>query len=226
MIVEKIYYINLDQRVDRRESMEDALSKIDIPYERFSAIRLTESDLNSKYKSFYNRLANKEYRSKDHLLGTIGCYISHYLVQKKANQSHHGNYLVLEDDWYVKPESIEALELVFEQGLVPIDWDIFGSFWSSHGRIVIKHKGSTYDSKFYNKREGQPMGGAHFILYNKSSTSKIVNFLDAENVFNIDGVLCNDMLNIYHMKMPIENNNFYSDIQYHENDNNERLQKK
>jgi len=213
MKIDKIYYINLDKRVDRREPMEDALSKIDIPYERFSAIRPTESDLDSKYKSFHNRLANKEYRSKNQLLGTLGCYMSHYFVQKKANDSSHGNYLVLEDDWHVKPESIEALESIFNKGLVPRDWDIFGSFWSSHGRIVIKHKGSTSFSKFHNNREGQPMGGTHFMLFNKLSTSKIINFLDAENIFNIDAVLCNDMLNIYHMKMPITNNNFESDIQ-------------
>jgi GR25 family glycosyltransferase involved in LPS biosynthesis len=213
MKIDKIYYINLDKREDRKEFMEDQLSDINIPYERFSAIRPTEADLDSKYKTFHNRLANKKYRSKSQLLGTFGCYMSHYLVQKKANESSHGDYLVLEDDWRVKPESLEALESVFDRGLVSGDWDIFGSFWASHEKIVIKHQGSNGKSRFFNNRNGQPMGGTHFMLFNKRSTSKIINFLDAENVFNIDAVLCNDMLNIYHMKMPITNNNFDSDIQ-------------
>jgi len=217
-MIEKIYYINLDKRADRRKSMEDALGKIDIPYERFSAIRPTEADLDSKYKTFYDRLASKKYRSKGQLLGTLGCYISHYLVQKKANESSHGNYLVLEDDWRIEPKSIESLKSVFDEGFVPRDWDIFGSFWASHGRIVVRHQGSTAKSRFHNNRGGQPMGGTHFMLFNRLSTSKIINFLDAESVFNIDAVLCNDMLNIYHMKMPIKNNNFKSDIQYHEDE--------
>lgn len=216
MKIDKIYYINLDKRKERKEFMEDQLSDINIPYERFSAICPTEEDLSGQYKFFYERMENWRKagnKSQFKVLGTLGCYLSHYFIQKKALESQHGNYLVLEDDWNVNPECIFEINRLFSEGLVGYDWDIFGSFWSSHQKIVIKHKGSTFPSKFYNKRKSQPMGGAHFILYNKLSTSKIINFLDVENVFNIDGVLCNDMLNIYHMKMPIKNHGFQTDIQ-------------
>ena len=216
MKIDKIYYINLDKREDRMEFMEDQLSMINIPYERFSAICPEEQELASRFQNFYKRMDSwlkKKNHSTSKILGTLGCYLSHYFVQKKANESSHGNYLVLEDDWCVNPESIKALKSVFNKGLVPGDWDIFGSFWGSHKKIVIKHQGIDGGSRFSNNRNGQPMGGTHFMLFNKRSTSKIINFLDAENVFNIDAVLCNDMLNIYHMKMPITNNNFKSDIQ-------------
>jgi GR25 family glycosyltransferase involved in LPS biosynthesis len=216
MKIDKIYYINLDKRKDRKEFMEDQLSAINVPYERFSAISPTEQELSSRFQNFYKRM-DGWLKEKNHptskILGTLGCYLSHYFVQKKANESSHGNYLVLEDDWCVKPESLKALKSVFNKGLVSGDWDIFGSFWASHKQIVIKHQGSNGRSRFFNNRNEQPMGGTHFMLFNKRSTSKIINFLDAENVFNIDAVLCNDMLNIYHMKMPITNNNFDSDIQ-------------
>ena len=216
MNIDKVYYINLDKREDRREFMENCLSKIEIPYERFSAICPTEEDLNGQYKFFYNRMedwAKREGDSQAKLLGTLGCYLSHYFIQKKALESKHGNYLVLEDDWDVKPECITEINKIFSQGLVGYDWDIFGSFWSSHRKMVIKHKGIIFNSRFYNGRPCRPMGGTHFMLFNKKSTSKIINFLNCEHVSNIDGVLHNDMLNIYHKKMPTVNNNFPSDIQ-------------
>lgn len=226
MKIDKIYYINLDKRKDRKEFMEDQLSTIEIPYERFSAIRPTEQELanhfeNSHFETFYKRMEPWITRMKNKgrdctgkvVLGTLGCYLSHYFIHKKASESSHGNYLVLEDDWTGIAQSIKELQSVFDNGHVPNDWDIFGSFWASHPNIVIKHKGIIFNSRFYNCRPCQPMGGTHFMLFNKKSTSKIINFLDCEHVSNIDGVLHNDMLNIYHKKMPIQNNNFDSDIQ-------------
>lgn len=62
--------------------------------------------------------------SQAKVLGTLGCYLSHYFVQKKALESQHGNYLVLEDDWNVEPECITAINEIFSQGLVGYDWDI------------------------------------------------------------------------------------------------------
>ncbi|MFT7532594.1 MAG: GR25 family glycosyltransferase involved in LPS biosynthesis [Gammaproteobacteria bacterium] len=211
--LDKIYYINLNEREDRREFMEGQLSKIKIPHERFTAIRPSEEDLNGQYKNFYNRFANQEKYIVPKLLGTLGCYLSHYFVQKKALESTHGNYLVLEDDWTIDSECIKEIKKLFNSGSIGSDWDIFGSFWSSHKEIVIKHQGIIKGSRFYKGRGCQPMGGTHFMLFNKKSTSKIVNFLDCENVFNIDGVIHNDMLSIYHKKMPIKNNGFSSDIQ-------------
>ena len=131
MKIDKIYYINLDKRKDRRESMENCLSKIKIPHERFSAICPTEEDLSGQYKFFYDRMESWEKRgnhSQAKVLGTLGCYLSHYFVQKKALESQHGNYLVLEDDWNVEPECITAINEIFSQGLVDYDWDIFWKF--------------------------------------------------------------------------------------------------
>jgi len=221
MKIDKIYYINLDKRKDRKEFMEDQLSTIEIPYERFSAIRPTEQELanhfeNSHFETFYKRMdgwLKKKNHSTSKILGTLGCYLSHYFVQKKANESSHGDYLVLEDDWTGIAQSIKELQSVFDNSHVPNDWDIFGSFWGSHKQIVIKHQGIGGGSRFFNNRNGQPLGGTHFMLFNKKSTSKIINFLDCEHVSNIDGVLHNDMLNIYHKKMPIQNNKSPSDIQ-------------
>jgi GR25 family glycosyltransferase involved in LPS biosynthesis len=217
--VSKIYYINLDKSADRKEFMENHLSDIDIPYERFSGIEVEEEDLQGKYESFYNRFALRDEKNfmrtenpRKTMLGYLGNYLAHYFVQKKAFESDHGNYLVLEDDWSVNNECIDEIEKVFKQGLVNWDWDIFGSFWSSHKDIVIKHTGIAGRSRFHNNRHCAPLGGTHFMLYNKRSTQKIINFLDCEYVASIDGVLKNDMLNIYHKKMPIQQGGFKSCI--------------
>ena len=216
MKIAKIYYINLDKRKDRREFMEKRLSTIDIPYERFSAISPTTEDLTGKYKKFYDRMdswINSEDHSHRKLLGTLGAYLSHYFIHKKALESSHGNYSILEDDWTINSEAIDMVTKSFSQGLVGADWDVFGSFWSSHRNMVIKHRGTIFTSRFYSERPCRPLGGAHFMLINKKSTSKIINFLDCENVLNIDAVFHNDIFNIYHQNLPIQNNHSASDIQ-------------
>jgi len=47
---DKIYYINLDSRIDRREKMEEQLNKLGITAERFPAITLTEEQNNHLIK--------------------------------------------------------------------------------------------------------------------------------------------------------------------------------
>jgi GR25 family glycosyltransferase involved in LPS biosynthesis len=215
MKIDKVYYINLDKREDRKKFMEDQLSTINIPYERFSAICPTEEDIEGKYKSFYSRYVKHEDFSTTKRIGTFGCYLSHYFVHKKALDSDHGNYLILEDDWTINQDCIEEIKDCFDKSLIGQEWDMFGSFWSSHQKIVLKYKGIAFHSRFWNNRrpEHPPLGGAHFILFNKKSCSKIVNFLEVENIFGIDYVYCNDMLNVYHKKLPTKNNQFVSDIQ-------------
>ena len=47
-LVSKIYYINLDKRVDRKKFMENQLKAFDIPCERFPAVLVErEKILNS-----------------------------------------------------------------------------------------------------------------------------------------------------------------------------------
>jgi glycosyl transferase family 25 len=71
--IDKIIYINLDHRTDRKKEVEDELDKFNLKYERFSAI------------------SNKN--------GALGCSKSHLAVIKKAKENNYKNILVLEDDF-------------------------------------------------------------------------------------------------------------------------------
>jgi len=72
-LIDKVVYINLDYRTDRRKEIESELNQKGIDYERFSAIK----DSN----------------------GAIGCCKSHLAVLKKARERGYKNILVLEDDF-------------------------------------------------------------------------------------------------------------------------------
>jgi GR25 family glycosyltransferase involved in LPS biosynthesis len=72
--IDKIIYINLDRRADRRELIEKQLHEYDISFERFSAIE------NSTF-------------------GAIGCGLSHIAVLEYAKEKQFNNILILEDDF-------------------------------------------------------------------------------------------------------------------------------
>ena len=72
--IEKIIYINLDSRQDRREQIEAELSKMRLTAERFAAFATPHS-------------------------GIVGCGYSHLAVLKMAKEHGWKNVLILEDDF-------------------------------------------------------------------------------------------------------------------------------
>jgi len=88
--IDKIFYINLDKRTDRRNEIEQELNKMELPYERFPAVY------------------NKE--------GNVGCGYSHLSVLKLARNRGYKNVLIFEDDFTFlvsKTELENYLELLF-----------------------------------------------------------------------------------------------------------------
>lgn len=71
--IDKIVYINLDKRTDRKEEIETELNNFNLSYERYPAI----------YNSY----------------GAIGCSQSHLNVLKLARDRGYKNILILEDDF-------------------------------------------------------------------------------------------------------------------------------
>jgi glycosyl transferase family 25 len=75
--IDKIYYINLDKRTDRKELLEKEFDKMQIPkdkIERFAAINNTTA-------------------------GMIGCNQSHLEILNLALLNNYENVLILEDDF-------------------------------------------------------------------------------------------------------------------------------
>ena len=71
--IDKIYFINLDKRTDRRELIEEDLKKMNLAAERFVGIPFEP--------------------------GIVGCGKSHLAVMKKAKEQGLNNVLILEDDF-------------------------------------------------------------------------------------------------------------------------------
>jgi len=77
--IEHALYINLDSRVDRKQHVEEQMSKIGINITRFNAIKLTN--------------------------GAIGCSMSHLKCIEMAKQNKWEHVLIVEDDiLFLNPE--------------------------------------------------------------------------------------------------------------------------
>lgn len=94
-LIDKIYYINLNKREDRRRHIEEELTKNHLSFERFEAI--------------------------EHQVGALGCSKSHLEVLKLAKQNKFKNVLIFEDDFTFKEDLQENLQKFFELG---IDYDV------------------------------------------------------------------------------------------------------
>jgi hypothetical protein len=84
--VDKVVYINLDSRQDRREHMENMTKTFGSKVTRFSAIKRSP--------------------------GIVGCVMSHISILKRALEEKWGNVIILEDDanWNNFDEGYATLE--------------------------------------------------------------------------------------------------------------------
>lgn len=84
--IDRIFYINLDKRTDRKDEMEAELKRMDLSAERFCAIEHPPPN------------------------GIVGCGKSHLQVLKIARERGYKNVLILEDDFVfiVTKEEFEA----------------------------------------------------------------------------------------------------------------------
>ncbi len=102
--IDGVFYINLDERTDRKIQIEMELSKLALKFERFPAIK--------------------------HEFGIVGCGQSHVAVLKLARERGLKNVLVFEDDFelLVSPEIFwQQFELLFES---KINYDVvFASYY-------------------------------------------------------------------------------------------------
>lgn len=99
--IDRIIYINLDYREDRREEIEREIERMDLQEktERFKGIRVVEQ-------------------------GILGCTKSHLAVLKLAKERGYKNVLILEDDFefVISKDDVETeLQTFFDSG---IDYDV------------------------------------------------------------------------------------------------------
>ena len=96
--IDKIVYINLEHRLDKKVQLEEQLYNFDLKFERFNGIHQPEN--------------------------VIGCSKSHLEVLKLAKKQGYRNVLILEDDFMFivsKEEFYKNISLLFES---KIEFDV------------------------------------------------------------------------------------------------------
>jgi GR25 family glycosyltransferase involved in LPS biosynthesis len=92
--VDNVYLINMDKDIDRLERVKKECEIVNIEFERFPGIKL--SDLSKNIMDKYVPHETQLYGAN----GMIGCGLSHLFVWKDAIKKNYKNILVLEDDVY------------------------------------------------------------------------------------------------------------------------------
>ena len=97
---DKIFVINLDRRGDKMKNIDTKLKKLEIQYERFSAIDGKEFEFDSsKFVLGKGMIENKF---------ALGCLMSHLEVVKIAKEKNYKRILIFEDDALIS-ENINIL---------------------------------------------------------------------------------------------------------------------
>ena len=103
MNVDRVFVINLKERVDRREEMIKELERVQIEnYEFFDGIRPTIQELNNwnpfyikNIPTWFKRLNKDEIKYR---IGALGCLLSHLNIIRISKERGYKNVMILEDD--------------------------------------------------------------------------------------------------------------------------------
>jgi GR25 family glycosyltransferase involved in LPS biosynthesis len=118
---DKIFYINLDSRTDRRKLMEEQFQRFGIKAERFPAVSLTKEDnddLVARGCKFYDD-ERPEYAPR-----IKSCTLSHLTILFRAKIMNYKNILIFEDDAVIDEGVFENLSKCIID-LEKVDWGIF-----------------------------------------------------------------------------------------------------
>jgi GR25 family glycosyltransferase involved in LPS biosynthesis len=147
-LLENVYYINLEERKDRKALVESELTKLKWKYERFNAVRLKD--------------------------GRAGCSMSHLKLLEMAKAKQLEYIVIVEDDiQFMKPEQYNYMLIEFNRFMKSnnIEHDVLllagnlrppvarvnnfitriSKSWTTTGYIVKKHY---YDTMIQNFKEG------------------------------------------------------------------------
>ena len=124
---DKIYYINLDRRQDRKKHVEKQIKPNFNKYIRFSAIDGKNININNIATKIISIKGKKDIESNNKIFGitltkgAIGCALSHMKIWEEISKKDYNQVLILEDDIEIK-NNIKNYHKIFKQ--IPNNWDI------------------------------------------------------------------------------------------------------
>lgn len=152
MLFDKVYYINLDHRDDRKDHVIQQMqnAEIDMLATRLPAVYGKDLDINNLdniITPYAKDCVNGKIKRFGITLtqGGVGCAMSHKKAWETIIENDNDNALILEDDVDINDKLVYKLNY-YEQYLPP-DWDIIflgyhptsmGNFYSINNRFFLK----------------------------------------------------------------------------------------
>jgi len=214
-----IQVINLDRSQDRWNKMKENIEKFNIQnVSRFKAIdsrSLTEEQISLIDPEAWKLVQNKtKLFACDHVLGSIGCYLSHVFAMKNFVEEMNDKdfCVIVEDD--IEFDSL--FESKFRNVLVnaPIGWGLI-----SLGKVVPKIFGFSLLPKIRSSGGiifvSMPFVGATCYVVEKSYAKFLVDNAFPSKVqydWYISQMLCRDPYKIYFITKPIVERNELSKV--------------
>jgi GR25 family glycosyltransferase involved in LPS biosynthesis len=160
LFFDKIYYINLDKRTDRRTHMEEQLKRFNL-----SATRVGAMDGTSLPWS------NEQYGPQTTFWtpGALGYCISYSCTIADALKGNSQRVLILDDDAVLLPNFYEVLQKAFQT--LPDDWHML-YLAANHGQ----NKPSATERISENIYRMKGSVGSHAIIINRPAFEPILNF--------------------------------------------------
>jgi len=190
MLFDKILYINLNRRPDRRKNIEDQLKKIKLSNiaKRIEAVDGKNINLNKIPNNIITQEGIQNAKKGDKIyinltVGAIGCALSHLLCYQHIINNKIEKCLILEDDVLIDADILSKIKLMEDNKKIPPDFDIlflgcdsyqyyfnYLLYISSPALYIIKK--NTYDNEF--KKVGRFSGLYGYIL-TLNGAKKIMN---------------------------------------------------
>jgi len=116
---DKIYYLNLDSREDRKNRIEDHFNKFKITAERIPGFIITPEEVVN-----YDKGRELDEHSRNLAPARIGCSLSHLKAIQNAKDAGAENVLIFEDDAFIFEEHIEVLKEALKELEYLPKWDM------------------------------------------------------------------------------------------------------
>ena len=202
------YYVNLEERTDRRAHMEAMLKSRGIEAERVSAFHWKDVDYeNPLYRKMYERTP-----------GAIGCYLSQVYCMRKA-QDAGKSVLIMEDDLQFTEDFVSTRVPIIEKFCNGNTWDVMFLGGTVHYPVPQWHtKGHTNPElppSMCNcnlDKDAEPTGTEHiFKAFGAWSTyCYIVNYQSIEKILRLfnDHIQTSIGIDWLYIKLSPQLNNF------------------
>jgi len=155
---ERIYIINLAERVDRRDEMEEQLNKINLSlaHPKIHLFSATKPDSAGEFES----------------IGTRGCFMSHLGILKHVKSLQLNRILILEDDVNFTSDFSSRINQVINE-LSLHSWQLFYG-----GYLHLSGLDNKSNSSVVKISPSVAFHGAHFVAFQGNAIDQLVDFLE------------------------------------------------